>query len=59
MDSSIQTKPTKKPSQTANGDHHPENPYTITINGTTVNIRFTGNESLNHRLADAFSTMLG
>lgn len=59
MNSIIQTKPTKKSSQTANSDRHPDKPYTLEINGTTVNIRFTGNESLSHRLAGAFSTMLG
>ena len=59
MDSSIQTKPINKPSQTLNIKRYPENPYTIEINGTTVNIRFTGNESINYRLAGAFSTMIG
>lgn len=59
MDSSIQIEPTKTPSQTTNGNRPPENPYTLEINGTTVNIRFTGNESLNHRLAGAFNTMIG
>lgn len=59
MNNIIQTKPTKKPSQTANSDRHPDKPYTLVINGTTINIRFAGDESLNHRLAGAFSTMLG
>ena len=59
MDSSIRFKQIKESSQPVNVKRPPENPYTLEINGTTVNIRFTGNESLNHRLAGAFSTMLG
>ncbi len=59
MDSDIRFKQINEPSQTVNVKHPPENPYTIKINGTTVNIRFTGDESLNHRLAGVFSTMLG
>lgn len=59
MDSSIQIEPTKTPSQTTNGNHPQDKLYTVEINGTNVNIRFAGTDSLNHRLAGAFSTMLG
>lgn len=59
MDSSIRFQQIKDHSQAVNVKHPPENPYTLEINGTTVNIRFTGNESLNHRLAGAFNTMIG
>lgn len=59
MDSDIRFKSINGPSQPVNVKHPPENPYTIVINGTNVNIRFAGTDSLNHRLAGAFSTMLG
>lgn len=59
MDSSIRFQQIKDHFQAVKVKHPPENPYTIKINGTTVNIRFTGNESLNHRLAGAFNTMIG
>ena len=59
MDSSIRFQQIKDHSQAVNVKHPPENPYTIEINGTTINIRFAGDESINHCLAGAFSTMLG
>lgn len=58
MDHGIQIEPTKTPSQTTNGNRPPDKPYTLEINGTNVNIRFAGTDSLNQRLAGAFSTML-
>ena len=58
MDSDIRFKSINGPSQPVNVKRPPENPYTIKINGTTVNIRFAGDESINHCLAGAFSTML-
>ena len=59
MDSDIRSKQIKETSQLVNNKRSQENPYTIEINGTTVNIRFTGNDSINYRLAGAFSTMIG
>lgn len=58
MDQGITIKPTKTPSQMTNGNRPPDKPYTLKINGTNVNIRFAGTDSLNQRLAGAFSTML-
>lgn len=59
MDSSIRIKSAKKPTQTTNSNRPPDKPYTLEINGTNVNIRFAGTDSLNHRLAGVFSAMLG
>lgn len=58
MDYGIQIEPTKTPSLTTNGNCPPDKPYKLDVNGTTINIRFAGTDSLNHRLAGVFSTML-
>lgn len=36
----------------------PEDSYLLKVNDTAVVIRFTGSDSLNTRLANAFNTML-
>lgn len=37
---------------------HKDDSYLLNVNDTTVVIRFTGSDSLNTRLASAFSAML-
>lgn len=58
MDQGIPIKPPKDLFHTLSDDHRHDKPYTLEINGTNVNIRFAGTDSLNHRLAGAFTTML-
>ena len=58
MDSTIRIDPKKEPSQTTDSNGRLEYPYMLTINGTTVSIRFTGTESLSRRLAEAFRAVV-
>lgn len=53
MDTQIKTETIFQTAQ-----QHKDDSYHLKVNDTSVVIRFTGSDSLNTRLASAFSTML-